>query len=674
MNTESETKILLETITDILHGTGKYQDTTYLDEGGSKKAFLTHWGPAKQKKVAKIERLNITNPRAIRYIYSGHSTKNEINVLASIENPDKHHLVRLHDYYELEDGTMIIIEDHFPSKNLERLVKEQGPLTTKDFTTVFSQVIDAHRYLVAERNILHRDGKAGNILVNQDNGLEVRLTDFANASLIDNIEDKMFATAGSKSYTDPLSQGTFTGKPSKFTEQSEMYTIGINMLYALTGKLPFEYDPDAKTGIANRTEKLILNPDGTANRDLHNQELEAILSTLPNGSKKYANIIRKLVTLDESQRYKSINQLHKDFKKASKRKILGMTTDAIKYGLIGTSIIAALFAGLDYQSRIKKEHLQEIEERIRLRPQWQARTQTIENQFFELDIQYINVKNSDWDSLGAHYPRDNHLRVNSTNDNEELSFYIIAKERIKIGSQFQANPNLGLRIYIPGHKPLERIIHTTSPECSGFDEVAPGIYIPNFKIPENINPGTYKLIMELYALSEDQQITGYTNGELKLPETGTVIERRSIPIVIGEPELETIVDRLQFGYFTYQINMQPPETYMTFNRSKMETKLRNAEDLTLKYSVPEIGFSSVKKYNSYINIGDLPRPTDNNTNTLQIVVYHDGEPISEDFFPITRGIPENYNQNSWQLALYTDEWIKVLTNYTKSVNHEQTRQ
>ncbi|MFC1727968.1 protein kinase [Nanoarchaeota archaeon] len=321
MNIEHEKDI--EFIKDIL--SDKYQNIQYLKEGGTRRTYLAEWGPGKEKRVIKIDK-DPESPRAKRHVERGCVTERDIEFLAQIKDPEQHRLVRLCDF-EVKDGRTISVESHFESKTLEETVKEEGVLNRREFETAFSHVIEGTRYL-DEIGLYHRDEKPSNILIKRDKGgIEARITDFANACKKSQPKRKYLPTMGGHLITDPNLIGEFTGTETNYNETSEVYALGVDMFYALTGKYIFEYDYDTRTARDFKGRNL-LNENGRLDKEKHERTLEEALTFLPRESRKYSGIIKNCLTLDDTVRYDSVHELSKDFKdksdqiKAMKRKYL----------------------------------------------------------------------------------------------------------------------------------------------------------------------------------------------------------------------------------------------------------------------------------------------------------------------------------------------------------------
>jgi len=243
--------------------------------------------------------------------------KNEVacfNELNKINHPN---IVRLLDSFRFNGG-IANVEEFFNARSLEDIVKQFGPIRSEDkLEKIFSQAIEALDYLNNVKYILYRDFKASNILVGFND--IAKLTDMQNAKKIGDIQEKVLASKGATSYTHPGLLNSIMGNdPDCANKRTEVYSVGVTMYYALTGKLPFDYaivsDPNGKVfdlGKNSVSVKLRANGESCDRIDYkkHEAQLKEALKLIP---KKYRKIIyRALTTTDEA--YYDISFLQAEF-------------------------------------------------------------------------------------------------------------------------------------------------------------------------------------------------------------------------------------------------------------------------------------------------------------------------------------------------------------------------
>ncbi|SEP23865.1 serine/threonine-protein kinase [Trujillonella endophytica] len=193
----------------------------------------------------------LDRPVAVKEItYPVHVTEHEREILrertlrearnaASLDHPQ---VTSVFDVVE-EDGRPWLVMEHIPSRSLQELVEEQGPLpwhaVARIGLDVLSGLVAAHR-----AGIVHRDVKPGNVLV--DTAGRAYLTDFGIAT---GTGDSSLTTAGtmigSPSYMSPeRAHGAPIGPPT------DMWSLGATLYTAVEGRPAFARDEPMATLMA----------------------------------------------------------------------------------------------------------------------------------------------------------------------------------------------------------------------------------------------------------------------------------------------------------------------------------------------------------------------------------------------------------------------------------------
>ncbi|WP_013321024.1 serine/threonine-protein kinase [Gloeothece verrucosa] len=139
-------------------------------------------------------------------------------------------IVRIYDWFE-ENNTAYIIMSFIQGKSLYTILAEEGPLSTTKLRHYFSQIAEALKVVHSE-NILHRDVKPDNIIVDEND--RPILIDFGAArEYAAGITQKMtvILTPG---YA-PLEQYALTAKRSP---SSDIYSLCASMYELATGQMP----------------------------------------------------------------------------------------------------------------------------------------------------------------------------------------------------------------------------------------------------------------------------------------------------------------------------------------------------------------------------------------------------------------------------------------------------
>jgi serine/threonine protein kinase len=156
--------------------------------------------------------------------------KREFNVIRRLQHP---HLVRS-VALGMDRGLHYLVLEFVPGDNLEKRIKEHGPLTCDDAAAIFTQIGAGLGHLHANR-ILHRDIKPNNILVTPD-----KLAKLGDFGLLKQLTDDGQITRTHQSL------GTMEfGAPEQFEDakrvdrRCDIYSLAATMYTGLTGKFPF---------------------------------------------------------------------------------------------------------------------------------------------------------------------------------------------------------------------------------------------------------------------------------------------------------------------------------------------------------------------------------------------------------------------------------------------------
>jgi eukaryotic-like serine/threonine-protein kinase len=140
-----------------------------------------------------------------------------------------------------DQGLHYIVMEHIRGPNLKELIRKQGPFSVDGAVFIIAQVASALDY-AHQRNLVHRDIKPQNILVDRDGNAKV--VDFGIAK---GLQDANLTEAGTGMGTvHYVSPEQARGEPA--TPASDLYSTGIVLFEMLTRSLPF--NADTPVGVA----------------------------------------------------------------------------------------------------------------------------------------------------------------------------------------------------------------------------------------------------------------------------------------------------------------------------------------------------------------------------------------------------------------------------------------
>ncbi|HEV2581982.1 MAG TPA: FHA domain-containing serine/threonine-protein kinase, partial [Ktedonobacteraceae bacterium] len=162
------------------------------------------------------------------------------------------HIVPIHDYGEQENITYIVMEYVEGGTLKDRLkLRQLTVLEAVDFIIQGAEGLGcAHSF-----GIVHRDVKPANMLLRKDSYL--LLSDFGIAKILEGTTNLTRAGTGigTPQYMSP-EQGT--GQP--VDRRSDIYSLGIVLFHALTGRVPFTADSPITITVKHMNEPLPLEP------------------------------------------------------------------------------------------------------------------------------------------------------------------------------------------------------------------------------------------------------------------------------------------------------------------------------------------------------------------------------------------------------------------------------
>ena len=214
----------------------------------------------------------------------------EAQAAASLTHPN---IVSIYDVGSEGDLHYIVME-LIQGQTLKEIIKENGVLPWKWSVNISIQIASAletaHR-----NNIVHRDIKPHNIIINED-GI-AKVTDFGIAKAVSNSTITAFGTTiGSVHYFSPEhARGGYTDA------KSDIYSLGVVMYEMMTGKVPFDADTPVSIALKHMQEEAV--------------DPREINSTIPECVSK---IIMKAMQKEPNMRYASATEMLRDLREALK--------------------------------------------------------------------------------------------------------------------------------------------------------------------------------------------------------------------------------------------------------------------------------------------------------------------------------------------------------------------
>src|SRR5436190_12332220 len=222
---------LLETALDAAGGQmvfGRYELIKVLGRGGMGIVWL-----ARDEELERNVALKFLPDLMIQDRSLLDSLKRETKRSLELTHP---HIVRIHDFVHDECSACISMEyvDGETLSNL-RIEKEQKVFEPPEIAGWISQVCDALDYAHNHAQVIHRDLKPGNLMVNKRGDLKI--TDFGIARSLADSASRLTAEQGRSGTLVYMSPQQLSGE--RGTHLDDVYSLGASIYELLTSKPPF---------------------------------------------------------------------------------------------------------------------------------------------------------------------------------------------------------------------------------------------------------------------------------------------------------------------------------------------------------------------------------------------------------------------------------------------------
>lgn len=199
------------TIDSLIKLDNKYRLIKVLGAGGFGKVLLAEDELAKNKVAIKT----FVNPE-----FTSEDIVREIQYLASLKHPS---IVRFYHHF-IENSTLHIVMEYCPNGSLLNYLTDKEKLGIDESLKISLEVANVLKF-IHSKNIVHRDIKPGNILLDENKNIKV--SDFGIAN----------THGGTRIYLAPevyISDGVLKEDP-----KIDIYALGITLLEMISGKHPF---------------------------------------------------------------------------------------------------------------------------------------------------------------------------------------------------------------------------------------------------------------------------------------------------------------------------------------------------------------------------------------------------------------------------------------------------
>ena len=219
----------------------------------------------------------------------------ETNLMQKLNHPN---ITKILEMFEDEKYILIIME-YINGGNLFSFVKKRRKLSEKISKFLFKQIILGIKHIHSQ-NIVHRDIKLENILIDLNNN--IKICDFGIGRILINPDTELHDKCGTPMYMAPeillsTKENGYTGFPV------DIWSAGIALYIMLSGNLPFNIKDD----IENNSQKNCENNDILEDRKKHHKNLNfSIIHKEPKKIEKISeeaqDLLRGLLNKDPKKR------------------------------------------------------------------------------------------------------------------------------------------------------------------------------------------------------------------------------------------------------------------------------------------------------------------------------------------------------------------------------------
>ncbi len=222
----------------------RYRVTQVLGEGGFGQTFLAEDAYSPSGKRFVIKRLKPINSNPQIYQMVQERFQREAATLESLGEKNEQ-IPKLFAYFQ-ENGEFYLVQEWIEGLTLTQRVQQLGVLSDSTVTTILKQLLTLLEY-IHNKPLLHRDIKPDNIILRASDEKPV-LIDFGA------VRETMGTIVNSQGQSgSSIVIGTPGFMPSeqavgRAVYSSDLYSLGLTMIYLLTGKIPQELPTDPRTG------------------------------------------------------------------------------------------------------------------------------------------------------------------------------------------------------------------------------------------------------------------------------------------------------------------------------------------------------------------------------------------------------------------------------------------
>ncbi|MEZ4441227.1 MAG: serine/threonine-protein kinase [Polyangiaceae bacterium] len=214
---------------------GQFKITKKIGTGGMGSVYKASQPEMNRMVAVKILHAKLKNRKDLVSRF-----RREARAMSHLTHPNT---VKVMMYGELETGELYIVMEYLEGKNLNQIVRREGPLTVERAIPVLLQVCGALEE-AHELGMVHRDLKPENIFLTTSGGMTdfAKVLDFGLAKVTERElrPGSIMLTQEGMVFGTPEFMSPEQAQGLTLDRRSDIYSLAIILYEALTGKLPFD--------------------------------------------------------------------------------------------------------------------------------------------------------------------------------------------------------------------------------------------------------------------------------------------------------------------------------------------------------------------------------------------------------------------------------------------------
>lgn len=269
--------------------------TERLGEGGMSVVYK-----ARHLDLNRIVAIKVLLPHLTTNTKNLQRFRQEAVTASALNHPN---LIRVENFGVTPEGRTFIIMDFVEGVSLADVISKEGKLDPVRAVFIFVQAANALQH-AHERNVIHRDLKPSNIMLinNGENGESVKIVDFGIAKLLLDDDDQIqHLTQTGEVFGSPLYMSPEQCRGEKLDNRSDIYSMGVLMYEALTGRSPLR----GSNVLETMQKQLRETPDPIVDEKAPDSLL-----------KRLNTVVMKALAKEPTARYKTMSELETDLNNA----------------------------------------------------------------------------------------------------------------------------------------------------------------------------------------------------------------------------------------------------------------------------------------------------------------------------------------------------------------------